>query len=176
MLIKQSIYLHEHVCLVFRFGLVYFYMQFSESIAADFEPSSLCFLHCWVRFIYSSTFKLKPPGVATWVLTEILYNYLHILSFPQLSCCAFLILILSPGLKLTEDLSWFGMIKEVKFALECYLKPAFYTVLLIEKNDTLPRSTSGKFSYFMVWMCERTWNVVRESSCFFLPSVVLQMG
>lgn len=52
----------------------------------------------------------------------------------------FLILILFTGLKLTEDLSWFGMRKEVRFALECYLKPAFYTVLLIRKNDTLPRS------------------------------------
>lgn len=29
--------------------------------------------------------------------------------------------------------------KEVVVALGCYLKPAFYAILLIVKNDTLPR-------------------------------------
>lgn len=70
------------------------------------------------------------------------------------------------------------MIKEVTFALECYLKPAFYTVLLIGKNDSLLRNISvcGNFSCFIVRMCERIWNIIRDNSCFFLPTVVLQMG
>ena len=65
----------------------------------------------------------------------------------------FLVLILFTDLKLTEDLVLcFGMRKEVVVALGCFLKPAFYAVLLIveKRHFAKERGGCGKFPYFIV--------------------------